>query len=104
MGTGQDGVKIKSMIDPVLVRRDMLQYVQDVKMVRRMGRGLSDHHVVPHEVRLVESGIRWREAVDGARRIRSEKLRKHQYKEGYSRSLEGKGVNGIIISGICGTL
>ena len=27
-----------------------------------------------------------------ARRIRSEKLREHQYREGYVRSLEGKGV------------
>ena len=30
--------------------------------------------------------------MDGARRIRSEKLREHQYREGYARSLEGKGV------------
>ena len=28
----------------------------------------------------------------GARRIRSEKLREHQNREGYVRSLEGKGV------------
>ena len=28
--------------------------------------------------------------VVGARRIRSEKLREHQYREGYARSLEGK--------------
>ena len=28
----------------------------------------------------------------GARRIRNKKLRKHQYKKGYARSLEGKGV------------
>ena len=28
----------------------------------------------------------------GARRIRSEKLRQHQYRERYARSLEGKGV------------
>ena len=36
---GQDGVEIKSMIDLVLVKRDMLCYVQDV---REMGQGLSD--------------------------------------------------------------
>ena len=29
--------------------------------------------------------------VVGARGIRSEKLREHQYREGYARSLEGKG-------------
>ena len=28
----------------------------------------------------------------GVRRIRSEKLREHHYKEGYAKSLEGKGV------------
>ena len=42
---GQDRVEIKSMIDVVLVKRNMLQYVQDVRMVREMGGGLSDHHV-----------------------------------------------------------
>ena len=30
--------------------------------------------------------------MDGDRRIRSEKLRQHQYREGYKKSLEGKGV------------
>ena len=33
-----------------------------------------------------------REVVNGARRIRSGKLREHQYREGYARSLEGKRV------------
>ena len=28
----------------------------------------------------------------GTRRIKSEKLREHQYREGYARSFEGKGV------------
>ena len=49
----QDGVKIKSMIDLVLVKRNMLRNVQDVRAVRGMGRGLSDHHVVLCKVRLV---------------------------------------------------
>ena len=40
------GVKIKSMIDLVLVKRDMLRYVQDVRAVRRIGCALSDHYVV----------------------------------------------------------
>ena len=35
---GQDGVKFKSMTYLVLVKRDMLQYVQDVRAVRGMGR------------------------------------------------------------------
>ena len=37
---GRDGVEIKSMIDLVLVRRDMLRYVQGVRAVKGMGRGL----------------------------------------------------------------
>ena len=32
-----------------------------------------------------------REVVDRARRIRSKKLKEHQYREEYARSLEGKG-------------
>ena len=55
-----------------------------------MGRGLSDNYVVLCKVRLVGAWIKRIEVVVGARRIRSEKLR--QYREGYTRSLEGKGV------------
>ena len=36
---GQVGVEIKSMIDLVVVKRDMLRYVQDVRAVRLMGDG-----------------------------------------------------------------
>ena len=41
---------------------------------------------------MVGALIKRRDIVEGARRIRSEKLREHQYKEGYARSLEGKRV------------
>ena len=33
----QEGVEVKSMIDLVLVKKDMLHYVQDVRAVRGMG-------------------------------------------------------------------
>ena len=92
MVRGQGGVEIKSMINLVLVKEDMLRYVQDVRAVRGMERGLSVNHVVLCKVRLVGAWIKRREMVVGARRIRSKKLRKHQYREGYARSLEGKGV------------
>ena len=82
----------KSIIDLGLVKKDMLRYVQDASPVRGMGRGLSDHHVVLCKVRLVGAWIKRRGVVLGARRIRSEKLREHQYREEYARSLEGKGV------------
>ena len=42
----QDGVEVKSLIALVLVKRDMLRYVQNGRVVRGMGRGISDHHVV----------------------------------------------------------
>ena len=55
--------------------------------VRGMGRDLSEHYVVLCKVRLVGAWIKRREVVVEARRIRSEKLREHQYLEGYDRSL-----------------
>ena len=43
-------------------------------------------------VRLVGAWIKRRELVVEDRRIINEKLREDQYREGYARSLEGKGV------------
>ena len=71
-----------------------------------MKRGLSGHHVVLCKVRLLGASIKKREVVVGGRTIRSEKLREHQYREGYARSLEGKGVewNGDAnVLSICGS-
>ena len=48
----QGGVEVKSVIDLVLVKRDMLRYVQDAMAVKGMGRGLSNHYVVLCKVRL----------------------------------------------------
>ena len=62
------------MIYLVLVKKDMLQYVQDVRVVRGMEQGLSDHHVVLCKVRLVGAWIKRRKVVVGAR---SEELREH---------------------------
>ena len=86
MARGQDGVKVKSKRYLVLVNNDILRYVQDV---RGKGQGLSDHHVVLCKVRSVGAWMKRRYVVVGARRIRSEKLRENQYREGYDRSHEG---------------
>ena len=51
------------MIDLVLVKRDMLQYVQDVRAVRGMGRDLSDHHVVLRKVRKNPKKVWWNDEV-----------------------------------------
>ena len=53
-----------------------------------MERGLSDHYVVLCKVRLVGTWVNRRTVVVVARRIRSEKLKEHQYREGYARSIE----------------
>ena len=63
------------MIDLVLAKKAVLHYVQDVKG----GRGLSDHHVILHKVRLVGAWIMRRKVVNESRRLRSEKLREHQH-------------------------
>ena len=55
-----------------------------------MGGSPSAQHVVLCKVRLVGAWIKRRKLVVGARRIRSEKLREHQYRKGYAWSLEGK--------------
>ena len=45
------------MINLVLVKKDMVHYVQDVKAVRGIEPGISDHHVVLCKIRLI--GERW---------------------------------------------
>ena len=77
---GQDGVEIKSITDA------------GCEVGERNGTRPLRPYVVLCKVRLVGKWIKRREIVVGARRIRSETLREHQYKEGYVRSLEGKGV------------
>ena len=71
----------------VLAKKDMLRYVQDVRAMRVMGRGLSEHHVVLYKFRLVGAWIKRKEVVVWARIIRSKKLREHQYKEVYGREV-----------------
>ena len=51
---GQDGMEVKSMISLVLVKKNMLHYVQDVRGMRY---DLSDHHVIQCKVRLVGAWI-----------------------------------------------
>ena len=60
------------MIDLVLVKKDMLRYMQDEGAVRRIGRGLLGQHVLLCKVRLHVHGLR-REVVNGRSRIRGKK-------------------------------
>ena len=63
------------MIDLLVVKKDLLRYVQDVWAVRGMGRELSDHHMVLCKARLVGEWVKRRGVVVGVRIIRSEKWR-----------------------------
>ena len=56
-----DGVEVKNMIDLEVVKKDILHYVQDVRAMIGMGRGLSDHPVVWCKVRLVKEWRWWLE-------------------------------------------
>ena len=89
---GQDGVEVKIMIDLVLVKKDILRFLQDVRAMRGMGRGISYQHFVPCKVRLMGTWIKRREVVYRIRRIRSEKLKEHHYRDEYATSLELKRV------------
>ena len=42
------------MIDMVLVKKEMLHFLQDVRAVRGMGRGISDQHVLLYKLKLME--------------------------------------------------
>ena len=59
--TGQDGMEVISMIDLLLVTRDMLKYVYDVKTVRELARGILDSSVVLYKNKRVTTWLkRWR--------------------------------------------
>ena len=55
-----------------------------------MVRGLSDSHIRLCKVRLVGAGIKKKEVEKGGMRIKREELRKHQYREGYTRCPKSK--------------
>ena len=50
------------MIDLVLVKKDMLSYVQDLRTVRGMGRRFADQHFVLCKVRLVGTWMKKRDS------------------------------------------
>ena len=94
-GKGQDGVEVKSMIDLVLMKKEMLRYVKDVRTVRGMGLDLSDHHVVLCKIRLVGAWIKRIKVVVGARRNISEELREFKKCTMYAGFIDLEGYNWV---------
>ena len=60
MARGLDGVEVKRMINLVLVKKDTLRFVHDLRAVREMGLSILSHHVLLCKVRLVGSWIKGR--------------------------------------------
>ena len=65
MVRGRGGMEVMSMIDLVLVKRDTLKHVHNVKTVEGMGQGILDHSVVLCNVMLVGTGIKGRKEEEG---------------------------------------
>ena len=64
----------------------------DVKAVRGLGMGISDHYVVLCKIRLVGAWMEKIEVRKEVGRIKSEKLNEQGYKETYVRTLLNKSV------------
>ena len=65
MARSQDGVEVISMIDIILMKKDMPRCLQDLRSLRGMGGGLSNHQDVLCKVRVVGTWIK----ITWARRI-----------------------------------
>ena len=59
----------------VLVKKDMLKYVHNVKIVREMGRNISDHYVVLCKVTLIGTWFISNKKVNDAGRTRVRSLK-----------------------------
>ena len=92
VGTGRDGTEVKSLIDVVLVKKEMLKYVMDVKSVRGMGMGISDHYIVLCKIKFVGAWMEKKGRGMEVGRIRSERLSEQSCKEEYSRILVSREV------------
>ena len=92
VGVDRDGLEVKSLIDLVLVKKEMQKYVLDVKAVRGLGMGISDHYIVLCKIRLVGTWMEKKEIRKGVGRIKSEKLNEQGCKEKYVRTLVNKSV------------
>ena len=71
----QDIIDLMCIIDLMLVKRDIIQQVQDITTDRGIGRTLSDHPIIPCKGGSVGTIIKRRKVVNRARRIKNKKLR-----------------------------
>src|SRR5678815_5157894 len=80
------------MTDFVFVKKEMLKYVLDVKSVRGLGMGLSDHYVVLCKIKLVGAWTERKVIQKEVGKIKSEKLSEQGNKDKYVRALASKSV------------
>ena len=67
-------MEVTSVIELELGKGDMLKHVQDVKAVRGMGQGISDHSVLLCKGKSLGTWMKRREKVNGAGIIKNENL------------------------------
>jgi len=87
VGRARGGVN-KSMIDYVMVRKEMLRDVCDVLSVRGLGGGLSDHMIVLCKMRMKGVWLKQQRRTNDAVRIKSERLREEMYKNEYVEGIQ----------------
>ena len=85
-----DGRVERSMIDFVLVKKEMLKYVMDVRVVRGLSMDISDHIVVLCKIKLVGVWLEKKEVRKVVGRIKCEKLSDQVCKEKYVGELSNK--------------
>lgn len=80
----------KSLIDLVLVKKEMMRDILDVKAIRGLNGGISDHMIVLCKLRLIGSWVKKRQVECKVGRIRSERLTEAVKSQEYVRILEGR--------------
>ena len=89
VGQSRNG-EVRSMIDLVLFKRNMLKDVCDVKCIRGLSGGLSDHMIVLCKLRVIGTWMRRQEKASEGKRIRSEKLQNEDIRKRFEQLIEVK--------------
>ena len=84
------GTECRSLIDLVLVKKDMLRDIVDVKALRGLNGGVSDHMIVLCKLKLIGAWVKKRELDCNVGRIRSEKLVSVEERREYGQMLESE--------------
>ena len=82
--------EVKSMIDLILINSSMMKDAYDVRSIRGLVGGLSDHMIVLCRFRLSRVWFRSGKDIQKGSRVRSEKLREMEKGKAYEREIVKK--------------